>query len=119
MAVCSDSRVFVVLMICLVSSLCLLWYFHFRDSDLARIEKLFSRSPEPEKVEKWRLQEGEFVCCGVRILVLVHCCFIPSGIGVEEQLVSNSSTPLSKAEGFIAEGVDWAGEFVWGFQVRV
>ena len=81
MAVCSDSRVFVVLMICLVSSLCLLWYFHFRDSDLARIEKLFSR--------------------------------------VEEQLVRNSSTPLSKAEGFIAEGVDWTGEFVWGFQVRV
>ena len=104
----------VVMAICLVTGLYFLWYFHLQDSDLKRVEKLFSWSAEPGKTEGQQLQEGESVCCAVGS---VYYCLILLGLEVEGKSMNDSSASLRKAERIVAVGVDWTGGFVWTFTV--
>ena len=112
MAVCSAFRISVVLVVCLVPGLCLLWYYHLQDFDFGRIEKLFSWSADPKRAEEWGLLEGEFVSFAVNILILIPLVLFLSGMETKEQYVDGLSTSLNKAERIVAEGVEWAGEFI-------
>ena len=104
MAVC---RVYTVVIICMISSLCLLWHCHF---GLAGFQQ--NRiSTDPGPVEKWRSRGGKF-CRRWLEIICFFICFL--GFEVDDPFVTSLPPPLGKSGRGVVEGVDWAGECMCG-----
>ena len=122
MAVC---RVYTVVIICMISSLCLLWHCHF---GLAGFQQ--NRIPtDSGPVEKWRSRGGKFCRWWLGIICFFICFWFTAdhdfplpfflGFEVDDPFVTSFPPQLVKSGRGVVEGVGWAGECVCGVSTCV